>query len=255
MHGILFEQCFDFRREERAARVIRSRIEVSDRHDARFTVLVVMKPRFHSLRAQAGGVLLSSDSALRILDARDQPMDHTSTEGAFAVRSAAGATVRGTFAWTDEDSILTFKAAQQLPLNTDYSATLATSAHGLGGGGALSEALQFPFKSAPAPAVISSLPLANAIAVDPASSIQIGFAGLMDPETFKAQVHVSPAPADLNDWYSEYDNTYYLGFSLKALTAYTVVLDAGLADPSGNTLGKPYTLNFTTGSQIGRAHV
>ena len=178
----------------------------------------------------------------------NQPMDHASTEGAFAVRSAAGATVRGTFAWTDEDSVLTFKAAQQLPLNTDYSATLATSAYGLGGGGALSEALQFPFKSAPAPAVISSLPLANAIAVDPASSIQIGFAGLMDPETFKAQVHVSPAPADLNGWYSEYDNTYYLGFSLKALTAYTVVLDAGLADPSGNTLGKPYTLNFTTGS-------
>ena len=178
----------------------------------------------------------------------NQPMDRASTESAFVVRSAAGAAVRGTFAWADDDATLTFKAAQQLPLATDYSAALAISAHGLGGGGKLSEALQFPFKSAPVPAVISSAPLANATAVDPGSSIQIGFAGLMDPKTFKAQVHVTPAPADLNGWFSEYDNTYYLDFSLKALTAYTVVLDAGLADIYGNTLGKPYTLNFTTGS-------
>ena len=178
----------------------------------------------------------------------NQPMDHSSTEAAFSVRGADGAAVRGSFAWAEGDATLTFKTAQRLPLNTNYIAALAVSAHGIGGGGALSEPLQFAFKSAPAPAVILSAPRANATDVDPTAGIQFAFAGHMDPETFKAQVHVSPAPADLNGWYSDYDNTYYLGFSLKAQTAYAVVLDAGLADPYGNTLGKPYTLNFTTGS-------
>src|SRR5258708_39180774 len=66
----------------------------------------------------------------------------------------------------------------------------------------------------------------------------------MDEKSFAGKVHVDPKPDELT--ISGGGNMLYINFQPKAATKYTVILDAGAADPYGNTIKTPTVITFTT---------
>jgi uncharacterized protein YfaS (alpha-2-macroglobulin family) len=77
----------------------------------------------------------------------------------------------------------------------------------------------------------------------------------MDFETLDGRLQIDPQPEKVdyyyNEWIDDFNPEYSsfnlnVNFQLEPKTEYTVTIPADAADPYGNTLGEPYTWQFTT---------
>lgn len=81
--------------------------------------------------------------------------------------------------------------------------------------------------------------------------IRIKFSNSLDMEDAKSHVQIIPE-AELTDFYESWDGDYYLYFSLKPATAYTIRIDENLTDVYGNRLGQAESRSFNSGDYESR---
>ena len=178
-----------------------------------------------------------------------QPMDPASTEAAFALTAAEGATVAGTATWNQTNTTVTFTPTQWLDFGDTYLLTVGTDAQPTSQQGTLREAYTQEFTVVPLPAIDVTVPAADATDVPPETTVTIRFNTPLSGTTVLPNITVAPmlTTTQVYSYYREYDNTAELSWFKESQTTYTVTVGAGIVDLYGNTLSEPYSFTFTTG--------
>jgi N-acetyl-anhydromuramyl-L-alanine amidase AmpD len=166
----------------------------------------------------------------------DRSMDILATEGAFSVDPS----VAGKLSWSADGKSMTFDPTAYLESATSYTVTLTTAAKG-SGGGALPEALQFTFTTAPldtvGPRIVGSFPRGAMTDVNPFMNFQIRFDESVVYSSFAGRVRLVDAA----------DTVHSLGVGSIVYTD----LDAGalltFAPTTALVLGHSYRLSFLPG--------
>jgi hypothetical protein len=174
----------------------------------------------------------------------NQPMDHASTEAAFAV-AAGGQKAAGAFRWSPDSRELGF-VPQGLGLAAEYELTVDTTARVANGSAALSQPWRSTFTTVPPPAVVSTDPANGAQNASIYSGFRVVFASPMDVKTLDANIQILPAPTQVYTFWNDYDFSYYIGWTLKPSTDYQVTIGAGMRDPYGNAIAEGRTVSFRT---------
>jgi hypothetical protein len=202
-----------------------------------------------------------------------QPMDHGSTEAAFALTAIESEErVAGTFDWNNDSTEFTFQPDNRLSLNTNveiylfpdsyvyvaanYRVSVAPTARTQYGNASLTEGSEEIFPTVPLPGVcgvsyerrrwdydFSSNPV-----VPPGGYPIVVFCSPMNLQTLEERIIIEPAP---EKWelvaFSDEGSTAPLLFNTKRRTTYTVTVLAGTEDVYGNAIAEDYTFSFTTG--------
>ncbi|MCS6871344.1 MAG: Ig-like domain-containing protein, partial [Anaerolineae bacterium] len=198
-------------------------------------------PQILSVAPQGDQVRLESEITVRF----NQAMDENSLREAFTLRNTAnGADVIGVLTLEENGTLLRFKPASKLALETLYQVSISAAARSANGEAILSNPQTFTFRTLPLPRVLNSYPADGMRDVRPFGGVSIVYSTLMDQQSFAERVSVEPKPEQLN--LSVGGNTLYLSFPMLPETDYTVTIAAGVADIYGNTVREPFVLRFRT---------
>ncbi len=178
-----------------------------------------------------------------------QPMERRSTEAAFSLITVDGQQVNGRFAWSDDDTALTFTPLADGPallLDTTYVARIAASARAAVGDTTLQSELRWTFETVPYPRVVSTDPTDGDNDAPPDTSFEIEFASPMNVATLLPNIAIIPEPTHVYTWWSSYENRFTVSWDTQPSTSYEVRLGGAMADPYGNTIGQEQVVRFTT---------
>jgi hypothetical protein len=176
----------------------------------------------------------------------NQAMDRASTEAAFSL--SGDRLVSGSFRWANDDTEVGFWPSANYAYNTTYAVLVRGAAQAVGQGAALGQDYAFSFSTVLFPAILSTDPSDGAELADFNRGFRVYFASPMDVSTLDANIQIVPEPTQVYTYWSDYDFSYYVGWSLKPSTQYQVTLKPGMRDPYGNpALTEARTVNFTTG--------
>lgn len=185
----------------------------------------------------------------------NQPVDRASAQSAFSlVENNANQSVNGTFEWSDDGKTMTFQPSALLPLGGDFTASVAAGVRSASGEVATTVPYTWGFTSVPVPALLYTSPADNGQGVEVWRGISLIFASPMERETIEERLTIEPEIPESATYYGGLDYgaggsawRFNINTVLEPSTTYTVTLEAGAADPYGNTIDEPYTFSFTTG--------
>ncbi len=167
-----------------------------------------------------------------------QPMDHSTTEGAFSLTGPGGDPVSGKFNWDDKLNKLTFQPDQLLDYGGLYDIHVDRMKALSATGGALSKDADASFTVIGAPDILGTDPQDGATA-DPSSSVTLSFTAPMNLKDFKTRLTIEPKPSQA-DYDTEPDEAgfyYKLNFGADPSSNYTITLDTnGLVDKYGTPI-------------------
>lgn len=177
----------------------------------------------------------------------DAPMDRASTEKAFSI--SAG--VRGTFAWSDNDTVMTFRPEAPLDRATKYTISIDTSAKSRAGL-TLAREVVFNVETVGYLEVTQTLPGPDTANAAVASVITVMFNRPVVPLTDLANQAALPNPLVLSpavEGQGEWLNTSIYVFRpskpLAGGQTYTGRVPAGLGDVTGGTLPQDFEWRFS----------
>ncbi|PJF42777.1 MAG: hypothetical protein CUN50_02965, partial [Candidatus Thermofonsia Clade 1 bacterium] len=200
-----------------------------------------LAPQILSVAPQGDSVRLESDITVRF----NQPMDEASLREAFTLRNTAnGANVAGLLSLEENGTLLRFKPAAPLALETLYQASVSAAARSANGEAILSNPQTFTFRTLPFPRVVSTQPANGEGNVPLWSNVSLTYSTLMDQASFSGRVSLEPKPERLS--LSVSGNMLYLNFPMLPETDYTLTISAGVADIYGNVLSDAFVLRFRT---------
>jgi hypothetical protein len=165
-----------------------------------------------------------------------EAVDHASAEAAFSVDPV----IDGAFSWSG--STMTFTPALRLPLETDFTVTIAPGVRDPAGN-VQQEPDELAFVTVGHPTVVASQPEPDADDVPLASSIVLEFSTLMDTASVEAAMTISPALELTSTWSGEKLTLTPVERLLEG-TRYEVALSQDARDSAGTPLALPYTLSF-----------
>lgn len=172
-----------------------------------------------------------------------QPMERETVESALTVRldGADGRPVEGRLRWSDDS--LVFRPQQPWARGS----TVYVSLEGARAvGGAVLEASDWQFRVMDLLRLTTSYPRNGARGVAPGSELRLEFSAPVDQESLRQHLVIEPKPEQL--WiYWDSERSAYVNFSSLAGTDYTVTIGADLKDTSGQRLGEPAAIAFSTG--------
>ena len=188
------------------------------------------------------GTPVPLDVTVRI--AFNQAMDRASVEAAFALTDGAGLPQRGAFTWNDDSTEVKFQPSALLLYDTDYTARLAANASAPSGS-SLGSGLDLFFHTAGRPAVLSSVP-SDGGQKDEWESVQLTFAGPMDPASLRKALTLTPAVENLGTWWNKEEYILSIYGDFDPSQTYTLAITSSAADPYGSKLASPFSLRFST---------
>lgn len=170
-------------------------------------------------------------------------MDRASTEAAISLQPSHPLS----FSWQDDRTVVV-TPEEMLALGANYTLTVGAQARAASGRATLDATTSSSFTTVPLPRVTRTFPGSGQLADYYDYGVSIEFSAPIDPDTIEGRIQINPAPADFDYFVSgKYVN---LDFPLARETQYEVTIPADVADPYGNTLGSPYTWQFTTPAEL-----
>ena len=180
----------------------------------------------------------------------NQPMNRESVEAGFYLRpdTQSEGSVEGTFEWAEDSAGFSFTPAENLRLDTFYTAGFdSATTFGQGGDMPLTGQSEWSFVTVPLPAIIQTSPFDGQTDAPPYGGFTIYFASPMNPETLFDKVTIEPEPwREFDDFYYDWDDSYYLSFPTEPSTTYTVTIAPGMEDVYGNAIQNGLTVTYTT---------
>ncbi len=182
----------------------------------------------------------------------NQPMDHASTEAAFAL-TVEGIPVAGTFEWQSGEGMyapemLTFTPTAALPRSKKIDLVIDLTARARYGTVGLGTEFRATYETVKPAAFLSSDPADDAEKVIPVhSQIVMNFASPMDTGVFTQHLKITPAVTLTSVYWGNEAAMANLFYELEPQTAYQITLDATTPDREGMALGKGVTVSFKTG--------
>jgi hypothetical protein len=177
----------------------------------------------------------------------DRPMNPRTVERALRFDPPAA----WALAWASDQATLTISPTEALRPDTDYRLQVGVQALSRRFR-ALAQPIELRFRTAPAAAVISTLPSSGAAEVALDAPISIRFsrpivpdAALMRPAALP-ELQFDPPLSGSATWLDPATVLFRPAVPLRPGTRYTATLAATLADASGGQLRSPYTWTFST---------
>ncbi len=192
---------------------------------------ITTRPRVVSLSPSAGG-LIPLDAGIELTF--NQPMEAESVESNFRLSGTAG-TVNGTFTWNDDDTELTFTPAGNLARNIGYILNVDAAARAKSG---LTLGTDYG-------AVLRTYDRFAVTGANPALwSTTFKFSSPLAEGDYEDLVTVKPALGNFNVNVDADNLTLYVNGEFIPETDYAIELAAQIKDRWGQTLEKPFVLNF-----------
>jgi uncharacterized protein YfaS (alpha-2-macroglobulin family) len=176
----------------------------------------------------------------------NQPMDRASVEAAFHLQGADGGELPGSFAWTDDSLSVGFDPEGSLPLETELQVSIDATALSAGGGAALPAAFTSFFTTVRPPAILSTDPANGDQSADYRNGFRIYFNSPMDLGTLDPNLQIIPEPTQVYTFWSEFNNSFFIGWDLQPSADYQVTLGGGMRDLYGNAIPAGQTVSFHT---------
>jgi len=174
----------------------------------------------------------------------NQPMDHRSTERAFALVAAEdGARVRGSFRWDGDE--MAFLPREPLARDARYEATLGAGAEAATGSAELEKERTWSFTTAPRPAVERTTPRDGAAEADIQGGLVVRFNTPM--RTDGVTVTLQPTITEQGQWWNENDRELVVTGGWLASQAYTATVAATSASRAGDELAEDVVVRFSIG--------
>lgn len=176
------------------------------------------------------------------------PMDQESVESNFSLESFEGASVPGTFEWSDDSAGFRFTPDNELLIDSRYLVNInPDNVRGINGGqGGLIGTTSWTFLTVPYPAITGSSPGEGA-SVRPFGGFVIYFASPMDQDQFEDFITIEPEPEfDPRFYWRTWSNTLDVSFQPYASATYTITVAPGLEDEYGNVIDEGYSFTYTT---------
>ncbi len=193
-------------------------------------------PRAIEVRPSDKATQVQRDPEIAV--AFSQPMDHASTEAAFALTGPGGKKATGKFEWRDDDRSFIFKPGL-LDYGALYDIQVDAAVAKASTGGAISGSVKSSFTTANLPEITSVNPKNNSDTMS--TSINVSFNQPMKLDDFEKFVTVEPKPAQVDYSYDEYSKfSFSVYIAVEDKTTYIVTIDPkGFADKYGTPLRVP----------------
>jgi len=204
------------------------------------------RPRVTFFAPEDGADLVPVDATLRV--AFNLPLDPSSAEGRFVLRPTGlfGPEVTGTVKVTDR--AVEFTPTRRLEFGQTYVATLEKGVRSAGGGLGTDVPLVWEFTTVPLPRIVGTAPRDGEQDADPYTSFAVQFNAPIDPKTVMRRVVIEPAPdpKEVDTYYSEWENTFYVSFGAEPSHDYRVQIAPGIEDLYGNAIDQSLSVRFRT---------
>ncbi|MEW6402321.1 MAG: Ig-like domain-containing protein [Chloroflexota bacterium] len=181
----------------------------------------------------------------------DRDMDTAKTEAAFSLLNADGEPVSGEATWRDARTF-SFEPADELDPSTEYLATFSTDAAGADGN-ALTEAITVEYRTVESLTVSQVFPAVDAEEVDMGTNITVIFNKPIVPVLIEEEQEGLPQPLIFTpeikgqgNWVNSSVYVFEPEENLLSGTRYTVRVDSGLKDTTGNELDDAFVWQFVT---------
>jgi alpha-2-macroglobulin len=176
----------------------------------------------------------------------NMPMDTAATANAISLNGEGTGAVSVAYEWENEDRTVVLQPDELLPLETEFTLTVESSARAANGQAGMESAHTSTFTTVPFPAIISTSPADGATADPFQRGFNVEFAGPMDDDTIIDQFIIEPDPGQVSYFVNEWEGYYavFVDFEQETNTRYTVTIPGTVADPYGNTLGEDYVFTY-----------
>lgn len=166
----------------------------------------------------------------------NQPMNTASVEANFLFSGTEGS-LNGTFAWNEEDTVLTFAPEKELGRSVGYILNVGSSAKSKGGTTLGKEYGE----------VLNTYPdfAVSATNVE-FYSAYLTFSSPLAPGDYEEFVDVDPPLEDFSTGLTEDGQTLGIYGAFEPETSYTIEIDGELTDRWGQSLEDPFVFNFRT---------
>src|SRR6266508_4568064 len=185
----------------------------------------------------------------------DRAMDQPKTAAAFAFLDSDHQSVPGEITWLNPKTF-SFQPDSKLTPSTVYQAVFSTDAVGLDGK-FLQDEIRVEFTTNDSLLVGQVFPIDHSEDVDGKTNLTVIFNHPVVPLKIKEEqtdlpqpLKFSPEVTGQGEWVNSSVYVFQPEQPLLSGTNYTVQVDAGLKDTTGNTLGRSYTWKFSTRAQI-----
>ena len=178
----------------------------------------------------------------------NQPMDRASVEAGLLLRDDSSRAIAASFAWSEDDTVVTITPAEPLALGADYAVVAPAGLRGASGGATRSERI-VRFTTVEPPRLVRTEPEDGESDVRRLWGIKVHYNSPMDVESFEGRVSISGiAPENIRVYgydAQDLDRAVYLDVHLQLSTAYTVRIAEGVRDRGGRPLPAS-EFSFTT---------
>ncbi|MBI5841275.1 MAG: Ig-like domain-containing protein [Chloroflexi bacterium] len=181
----------------------------------------------------------------------DRGMDAAKTEAAFSLLGADGEPVSGRVTWLDARRF-SFQPTDELQASSSYTAAFGTDAADADGN-TLSEAIVLEFKTVESLTVGQVFPAVDAEAVEMGTNVTVIFNKPIVPVTIEEEQDNLPQPLIFSpdvkgkgNWVNSSVYVFEPEENLLSGTRYTVRVEAGLKDMTGNALDDAFVWQFVT---------
>ena len=185
----------------------------------------------------------------------DREMDQAQTTQAFTFLNSAKEAVPGKITWPDPKTF-SFQPGSKLSPSSLYQAIFATEALGLDGK-SLQDEIKVEFTTSDSLLVGQVFPIDRSEDVDGKTNLTVIFNHPVVPLKIKEEqtnlpqpLTFSPQVAGQGEWVSSSVYVFQPEQPLLSGTNYTVQVEAGLKDTTGETLGRSYRWKFSTRAPV-----
>jgi len=207
-----------------------------------------------SISPASGSIGVDPNAAVTIVF--NTAMSTTITEDSFSVTYDDGNdTVAGYFTWSDGNKAMTFHPSVALTVGQEYTVKVTTGAEDTYGND-LNNAWMSTFYVGTGlvgiyPQVIAASPTNNQTGVSQNQVISFTFNGAMNIDSAYAGITINPVVNAAYNWSQGNTQLSIVPYTgLTEGTTYTVSLNAGLLNASGNALQQSETYSFTVGGNF-----
>ncbi|MGE5041334.1 MAG: Ig-like domain-containing protein [Candidatus Levyibacteriota bacterium] len=172
-----------------------------------------------------------------------QPIDRNSLNGTFMVYDGNGKGVPGDFKVSG--NIVGFYPSSPLTREMRYSIKITPGIQSTEGPNGMDGGYFWSFNTAGFPGVVSSQPVNGQKEVTEDNRASVSFRTPMDPDSFKGNVTINPAP-DMPPGVNGYNTELNIGTYFGRSKTYTITVGPNVKDQYGVPLGKPYSFTFST---------
>ena len=176
----------------------------------------------------------------------NQPMDPASVGSSLAVWDDNGQRVAGLIGVNQET--VTFTPEEQLAFDATYRVDIAAGILSRGGRVGMEAPYSWKFSTVPLPQILRTEPADGEQDASPYTDFVIYFNAPIDPATIMPNVRMTPAleASEVYTYFSQWDNSFSIGFGAEPSTDYRVEIGPNIADPYGNQTGQELAVSFRT---------